>query len=45
MIKSAFVEKDATLYSDITTLNTGLDEILEVETCVICKKFLLYFCL
>jgi len=31
MIKSTFVESDATIYNDIPTLNTGLDEILEIR--------------
>jgi len=31
MIKSVFAQKDATIYKDILSLNTGLDEILEIR--------------
>lgn len=31
MIQSIFAEKDTTIYNDIKTLNTGLDEIIEVR--------------
>lgn len=31
MIKSIFANKDSTIYSDLQTLNTGLDEILEIR--------------
>jgi len=31
MIKAVFAQKDATIYRDIPTINTGLDEILEIR--------------
>lgn len=37
MIKSVFAQKDATIYKDILSLNTGLDEILEIRKSALYK--------